>query len=818
MKKLVCILSFLISSFALLAQNPNAYRFSFDTTKYVELSGATVVGSKLLGKNFDSQWIVGDTGYPALTAAPKPAQRDSIMKGRGMAIGFDFPFAKSIFSHFGILSNGAIFLGNSADSILVGTSSYGAIYAQHTQNVISFAGSKDWVWSFDSTTPLGTPTTSISYKTEGNVGTRTLTIQFKNLQYISSTDGYGATATPKTRDTLNFQICLHENGQIVCHIGKSVATNTNNRSMYVGFKSNSSVSPDYYTRSISSSIYNDQNWDNSLLGTNSSATCAFFNKKYPAEGLRYTFDTPIACVAPETIANTFEFSQLSNSTFKYSIKQNPNSNGSLVIWSKEAVLTFLPEEGVEYRISDTLGNGKGNGYVCGISTNVNNALEGKLGYSETLLPGTKYYLHAFALNNLCIGKVPVYANIAHVDSIVTLPDATNISLIASDSTKASFSLKIPKNHSALVFRSSKYPNEAVAPTKAMKVGDSLSDGSVLVYKGSESTILFNDLKQGSLNYFTTWTLATDSTYGPDCKIAGVQMIATRLPFTFNFADQLTGQTLGWKGDFNIFTTREPAYTLLATQIVKCSAGGDSCTKFPSNQIGLSSAVKLGTGKHRISFDYIIGNNGIPGGRHEPPVPMSGVALPANDSLIVSITTDGTHYMPIGSISSTEHTLVTADFTNQTMDINSKDLDSKFVQIQLKSVSTGSIPYYYFIRNLNVKQVLNECETPVNISITDSTITTTEAEVKWLDFKGTKYTQWNLSYKKTSDTNWSAPISINSNPYTLNSLNPQSTYLVRVQAVCSKESQSDWSSVSTPFTTQFGVPFGTDFAQAEWDTN
>ncbi|MEG1910455.1 MAG: hypothetical protein RR190_05745, partial [Bacteroidales bacterium] len=225
MKKLVCILSFLISSFALLAQNPNAYRFSFDTTKYVELSGATVVGSKLLGKNFDSQWIVGDTGYPALTAAPKPAQRDSIMKGRGMAIGFDFPFAKSIFSHFGILSNGAIFLGNSADSILVGTSSYGAIYAQHTQNVISFAGSKDWVWSFDSTTPLGTPTTSISYKTEGNVGTRTLTIQFKNLQYISSTDGYGATATPKTRDTLNFQICLHENGQIVCHIGKSVATN-----------------------------------------------------------------------------------------------------------------------------------------------------------------------------------------------------------------------------------------------------------------------------------------------------------------------------------------------------------------------------------------------------------------------------------------------------------------------------------------------------------------------------------------------------------------------------------------------------------------
>ncbi|MEG1498526.1 MAG: fibronectin type III domain-containing protein [Bacteroidales bacterium] len=819
MKKLLCILSFLISSFALFAQNPNAYRFSFDTTPYVELSGATVVGSKLLGDNFDSKWIVGDTGYAAFISAPDPSKRDSIIHGRGIAIGFNFPFAKNTFSHFSILSNGAIFLGNSADSILVGTYSNGPLYAPHTQNIISFAASKDWVWSFDTVTPVGTPTTTISYKTEGTTGNHTLTIQFKNLKYISSSTGYGSSVKPKTIDTLNFQIIIHENGQIVYHIGKSVATNTSNRSMYVGFKSTSINSPDYYTRSISSSTYGTnglQNWSNSIAGTSASSTCAFFDKKYPTTNLRYIFDTPIACVSPDAINNAFEFSSLSNSSLKYTLTQNPNSNGSLVIWSREPILTFKPIDGKTYGLTDTLGNGKGNGYVCNVSTSVNSPLSGSLGFSETLLPGTKYYLHAFALNNLCMGDVPLYASTARIDSIVTLPSATNISLISNDSTKASFALNIPQDYSALIFKSTKYPTEVLAPTKAMKVGDSLSDGSVLVYKGKDATVSFTNLKSGSIYYFTTWTLATDSTYGPDYEIAGVQMTPGTLPFTFDFANQASGQPLGWKGAFRIFTTTLPSYTLLAVDILKCSAGGDTCTNF-RKQVSLSSPIQLSTGKHRISFDYIIGNNGVPRDRFNPEQPMSGVALPETDSLLVSITTDGSNFIPIGNISAADHPMVTANFTNQTMDINSKELDSKLIQIRIETVSKGSIPYYYFIQNLNIKQVLNECETPVNLSIIDSTITSTEAQIKWTDFKGTNYNQWNISYKKTSDLHWSEALLVKSNPYTLGFLDPQSTYQVRVQAVCSKESQSDWSSVSKPFSTLYGVPFGTNFAKADWDT-
>lgn len=806
MKKLLCILGFLIGSFAVFAQNPNAYRFSFDTTTYVELSNPTVVGQKLVGTNLNKKWIVGDTGYAAPSAV---AEITKIPKQPGYAIGFDFPFAKETFKYFGILSNGAIFLGNNPDSLFVGTSSYGPLNAAFTANVISMGTTASIRANTDGLLTNATPYSEISYLTEGSEGSKTLTVQFKNI--LVETAGSGSSIIT---DTVNFQIILHQSGKITYHFGKSIASNTLTKSFSIGIKSTSASTPDYLTRSISSSTGSDQNWSNSANGSSASATCAFMAAKYPTMGLRYIFDTPIACTTPDAIATSISFNSLTTNSFKFSVGQNPNSDGSIAIWSDKAVLTAGPENGKSYKYDAEIGGG----HVAATSSSANGEFSGTVGNSMDFvpLPGTKYYLHVYSFNTLCVGNTPIYSTTAKIDSLYTLPGATEISLVSSDSTKATLALEIFKDYSVAVFKSSSYNATPAEPTKEMNIGDTLSDGSILVYKGKDTEIVINNLKKGSLNYFTTRTMASESTYGPDFRTIGVQMIATTLPFTFDFINQPAGVPIGWDGNFQIFTTSQPTYKVLSVSIPKCSMGGDSClTTEAKRYTSLSSPFTLGKGKQRLSFDYIIGLNGKEASVRpsSPAIPMAGVELPDRDSLLLSVTTDGINFTPIGHISSTTHAEANPNFTTTAMYID--DLNFKQIQLRIEAVSKGSIAYSYFIQNLTIKEALTDCEAPVSIAIIDSTVTTTQAQLKWTDAPGNKYNEWNISYKKSNEENWSEAINIKEKPYTINYLEPQSTYAVRIQTVCSKE-VSEWSSSSMPFTTKYGVPFGANFAKKDWN--
>ena len=68
--------------------------------------------------------------------------------------------------------------------------------------------------------------------------------------------------------------------------------------------------------------------------------------------------------------------------------------------------------------------------------------------------------------------------------------------------------------------------------------------------------------------------------------------------------------------------------------------------------------------------------------------------------------------------------------------------------------------------------------------------------------GLNETEWNVQYKKASDSNWSEVIAVNSMTYTLTQLKRATVYEARVQAVCSTDDQSDWAEVS--FTTDCGI--------------
>ena len=74
--------------------------------------------------------------------------------------------------------------------------------------------------------------------------------------------------------------------------------------------------------------------------------------------------------------------------------------------------------------------------------------------------------------------------------------------------------------------------------------------------------------------------------------------------------------------------------------------------------------------------------------------------------------------------------------------------------------------------------------------------------------------WDIVYSTVSNFNPDSetPISVNTNPTTINSLSPNTTYYAYVRANCGGGDYSDWSN-KISFTTAYGVPFSQDFTSS-----
>lgn len=106
-----------------------------------------------------------------------------------------------------------------------------------------------------------------------------------------------------------------------------------------------------------------------------------------------------------------------------------------------------------------------------------------------------------------------------------------------------------------------------------------------------------------------------------------------------------------------------------------------------------------------------------------------------------------------------------------------------------------------IDNINV-DLIPTCPRPI-VLLDSSSITTSSAIINWT--AGGTETSWSLQYKPTSDTSWNNAIIINnitSNSYTLLSLQPSTSYDVRVRGICSLTDESNWTKIS--FNTSCGM--------------
>ena len=94
----------------------------------------------------------------------------------------------------------------------------------------------------------------------------------------------------------------------------------------------------------------------------------------------------------------------------------------------------------------------------------------------------------------------------------------------------------------------------------------------------------------------------------------------------------------------------------------------------------------------------------------------------------------------------------------------------------------------------LEEPVEPCNAPNNLQVNN--IATNSATVTWT--AGGSETAWNLQYKAATDNEWGAIIPLTTTPYHLSGLTPETTYQIRLQAVCGNSETSDWT--TTSFTT------------------
>ena len=108
--------------------------------------------------------------------------------------------------------------------------------------------------------------------------------------------------------------------------------------------------------------------------------------------------------------------------------------------------------------------------------------------------------------------------------------------------------------------------------------------------------------------------------------------------------------------------------------------------------------------------------------------------------------------------------------------------------------------------------IDECYAPT--ALTASDITTDEATISWINLNATP-SNFEFAYKRSSSSNWTTVSKQNETTHLLTNLNANTTYDIRVRAICSLTDTAEWrtSSFTTkavPCAATISIPFYTNF--------
>lgn len=114
--------------------------------------------------------------------------------------------------------------------------------------------------------------------------------------------------------------------------------------------------------------------------------------------------------------------------------------------------------------------------------------------------------------------------------------------------------------------------------------------------------------------------------------------------------------------------------------------------------------------------------------------------------------------------------------------------------------------YYYIDDVTVEEIPS-CFIPTGL--TNTAVTYNSASFVWQ--AGKDETEWNIQYKKASDSEWDdnnivhvTELPTAEQPFVVTGLQRGADYQARIQAYCDAEDQSEWNSMPVSFTTDCGI--------------
>lgn len=467
---------------------------------------------------------------------PNGQEDPNSFEATGFPIGFDFNFGGATFDQFIPTNSVALWLGKG--SVGVGQ---GAFH-------VSFA-------------PImyGLKEGALSYKTEGTIGSRVFTLQYKEVAVADPSQGLKPCK-------YNAQIRLHEADGTVQMIFKEITTVY---STGFGFECGihgwdsedsqvltaSGLGADF-TRSpkLSSNMLEPDSyvhWDAADKGNEYEFTVTFS----PAP------DTPAPTTAPTGLS-----ASLAETSLTISAKRAAGSDATMILLSEQPfTVADLPVDGQTYRSNYLTSDGR-----FQLVSKIGNAMPLYYGARENISveypiakPGTTYYICAIPVNGY-----PNYGrdNMASMTFATTQAAPSSISARAIDdktislSWSAQYPVIVAASEECLRGGEYGYTGKFGLPEGNVKVGDMILGGGKVIYVGDGSSFVYT-AEPNRLTYFRAWTLSGSVVSSTAVDCAAVPKPS--MPYeprieTYPMYEQL----MGWNSTMNQFCVSTRDYDMI----------------------------------------------------------------------------------------------------------------------------------------------------------------------------------------------------------------------------------------------------------------
>lgn len=727
------------------AQRMQTYGVQVTNGTYQELTGATVIPVEDTGEDFNNIVIdgTGTTNYDEFT-------------GQGFPIGFDFDYNGQKMNQFMLGTNGYVLLGKDE------------VYASCTMNpflIFDNSQDKNLVGIIPIDDVMGLPETQLSYKVEGTAPNRVLAVQYKNLAMMERNWFESIPA-----DTVNMQFRFYEengNLSITCSgFEPWDGANMSNLSLKIG------ILGDIGDRLMLTDFA-------SGATTTSDQLISWSHDAYPAEGVTYTFVAPQPCVTPETQPTQLALHSTSN-TISGAFSPAADADHYLVLATKEAALDDMPADGTRYAEGDKLGQATVAAYTATPSFATSELFEGASEYNVFVISsnaqcsnGPVYNLQNPLKGTVkTMGEAPKSLTVSNVDA-----NEVNLAVEAEEGSQVLVAVtdSVMSMNSGLIID---YDGELGTPQGTYKVGDEIEGGGRVVYIGKSGSFKADGLVPGKMHVFSAWSTDGNGNYSSDTTKVNV-ITAAYMPWDAKIENMaLRREPMGWKYQ-GTFTKERDGY------IQGSSEGADA----EGTDIWLETPyIYLGEKANRVFATMTV----------EEQDSWDSFKFEEGDYLKVQVSTDGAEYKDIAVYDKDNDPSFVSSYSLSNFVWTFSDYAGQKATLRFLLHSTKKAKF--FISSLTAIQK-PDCDYPVDLKATD--VKDKQATITWAS-QGDE-SAWEVSTKLSTDEEWSEPVKVTERSYKMEDLGSYKTYEVRVRAVCSETSSSEWSEPLS-FKSNLYVPF------------